>query len=127
MVRSLADRLAPYRVTRRPARLPTRTGLPMPVIDLREPPMPDNGEHREPTIGERLGLGHHWQPAPASWEWVRLPRVGADPLHVLKLHTVGGVTGVVFEGEALRRLLAQGQEQLSGLHVPTGVFTREAQ
>lgn len=117
-MRAVAALLAPYSVTVVPGRHRRPTGLPSPVLDLREPTMPGNGEQREPTIGEQLGLGVHWQPAPASWEWLKLPRAGGTPLHLLKLHTIGGVTGVVFEEEALRRLVRQAQEQMSGLVLP---------
>lgn len=82
-----------------------RTGVPVP--------------HPEQVpIGIQLGIGPNWQPAPGGWRWSKLRSTDGTPVHVLILDTVAGSCGLAMSPDDLRRFLATGQEELSGIVVP---------
>lgn len=83
--------------------------------------MTDQPVPGQPTIGDVLGLGPHWQPGPASWALHPLSAPDGTKAYALALHTSGGSMGCAMTEDNLRELVRQAQEQLSGITIPAGV------
>lgn len=71
-----------------------------------------------PTIGDQLGLGPVWQPAPVTWRWAKVSGA-AEPMHVLIMATVAGEVGVAFTAGDLQRFIDGARGVLSGLQLPS--------
>lgn len=74
-----------------------------------------------PTLGDQLGLGPQWAPAPAAWGVAPLTAADGSKVYVLLLHTAGGSMGAAFTAEGIRALVAGLTEQVSGLTIATTI------
>ena len=73
--------------------------------------------HQPPSIGEQLGLGKHWVPAPAGWGFASF-QTPQGTMHVIVFDTAAGRVAVALSPEDLRRFAGQALEASSGLVVP---------
>lgn len=81
-------------------------------------PQPPEAVPGQPTLGDTLGLGPAWRPAPASWKLHPLAASDGSRAFALVLHTVGGSAGAAMTEDNLRELVRQAQELLSGVIIP---------
>lgn len=74
------------------------------------------------TLGQQLGLGDMWQPAPVRYYLASVQTLtdqGAQRLHVLMVDTLAGRVGFSFTHDELVELGRKIMEQTSGLTIPT--------
>lgn len=89
-------------------------------------PIPDPNPQPS-SLGEQIGLGRAWSPGPAGWDWMQARDPMGRTVYVLKLHTLGGVTGIMLVEEDLRTFIANAQEQLTGLTIATEIVSNHGQ
>jgi hypothetical protein len=72
-----------------------------------------------PTVGQQLGVGRNWKPAPASWRWAQVNQ-GTQMLHVLIVEGTDGAHALALSDDALDRLIESAQAERAGLALERG-------